>query len=105
LNLKDYPVMSSRQSEQPQRRPDSQTSNAGDKVRTAGGSWQTADAANGQCWRSICIAFHQFTVELYAADTGGQLHRARTALADVYPPSAAPRAEDETGHGRTCVCR
>jgi len=43
---KQCQVTSSRPSGQPQNKPDNGTSNAGDAVWTAGGSWQTTDTAN-----------------------------------------------------------
>ena len=49
----EYPVASSRTSDQAQRRRDDRMSNAGDEVRTA--EWQLADradAADRQCRRS-----------------------------------------------------
>jgi len=59
--------------------PDGKTSNAIDMVRTAGGSWQTADATDGQCQRLLC-SISSCTVELWIAGTDEQLCRVCTAL-------------------------
>jgi len=61
------------------RLPNGKTSNAIDMVRTAGGSWQTADATDGQCRRSLC-SISSCTVELWIADIDEQLCRVCTAL-------------------------
>jgi len=59
--------------------PDGKTSNAIDMARTADGSWQTADAIDGQCQRSLC-SISSCTVELWIAGTDEQLCRVCTAL-------------------------
>ena len=65
--------------------------------------WQIADSADRQCRRVEC-SVPSGTVKLWTTETGGQLCKAWTALAEEHLASAAPRVEDETGIGRTCSC-